>query len=124
MSTKSKSSQKTTSTTTNIQETLQASSDGVVVGDLLQGESISVSNQFPDSVAKAFGQLIELTGQTVDIAAAAGSRAISSGETSLAIVAKKSEIETAPELATLTKLLPTIGLGIAAITLIFIFKRG
>lgn len=70
-----KSSSSTNTTTTQETTTSSAAATGTV-GDVLQGQYVTIQNELPDSVANVFGQLIKLAGQSIDTAAAAGGKAI------------------------------------------------
>ena len=110
MGPKSKSSTQQTST----QSTTQGDISGVVAGDAYQGETITITENFPDNVAAAFNQLINLVGKTVDVAERTGSAAITA-------VAQRTETATQPEVSTVNKLVPVaiiISLGVAA-TMVF-----
>lgn len=109
-SSKSSSSQQSNQTTT------QLTSDGVIAGDLFQGGSVSVTQQFGDNVARAFEQLIDLSAQSLDIASGAGQIAIET-------VASTKESTDNPQLATLSKFTPIIMFSIAAVAAIVIFRK-
>lgn len=68
---KSSSSSNSTSTT----NTSSATSTGVV-GNVLQGQDITVNQELPDQAVEVFKQLVDLNAKTLDIAAAAGNKAI------------------------------------------------
>lgn len=66
------SSSSATSSETN---TSSATSTGVV-GDVLQGQNITVNQELPDQAVDVFKQLVALNEKTIDLAAAAGNKAI------------------------------------------------
>lgn len=63
------------SNTTTENTTSSATSTGVV-GDVLQGQYITVTEELPDAAVDVFKQLVDLVGQSIDVAAAAGEKAI------------------------------------------------
>lgn len=68
---KSSSSSSTASETT----TTTGSATGVV-GDVFQGETIAIHQELPDAAVDVFSQLIDLAGQSIGLAGAAGEKAI------------------------------------------------
>lgn len=111
-----KSSSSSSSTQETINETTQASVDGVAAGHILQGQYVNFTENFSPEVREAFGQLIELTGKSLDLVEGAGSFAIQS-------VADRSEQATQPELSVVRDLVPV--LTIAAVGVVaFLILRG
>lgn len=68
------SSESNTSSTTN---TSSATTTGNT-GQVLQGQNINVNQELPDQAVEVFKQLIDLNTKTIDLAAAAGNKAIES----------------------------------------------
>lgn len=62
------SSAQTTTTTTG-------SATGTV-GSVYQGQTVNITDQLPESAVNVFKELIHLTGNAIDVAAAAGSKAL------------------------------------------------
>lgn len=70
-----KSSSSTATTTSNTTTNTSGSATGVV-GDVLQGESITINENVPDNVIDIFKQLVALSENTINLAAEAGGKAI------------------------------------------------
>ena len=113
---------KSSSSNEQRQETTQLSSDGVVAGDLFQGKSISINQDFPDTVAQAFDGLLNLTGEAINLAGQAGDRALTNAESAIDRVADRSEFGQAPEVKTIESYLPFFMLGMAGVSLYLITK--
>ena len=67
---KSSSNQESSQTTTT------KSVDAVAGGDILQGETITVTEYFPEGVQEAFQQLVGLASKSIDLSRDAGTAAI------------------------------------------------
>ena len=76
----SSSSSSATETTTN---TSTATASGVVSGDVLQGQNIQVTNELSDEAVEVFRQLVGFANNAINLAAEAGSLAISTTQESL-----------------------------------------
>jgi hypothetical protein len=74
---KSKSSQEST------QQTITKSVDAVAGGDILQGDNISITENFPEGVQQAFEQLVSLASKSIDLTRDAGSAAITAVQSSI-----------------------------------------
>jgi hypothetical protein len=99
------------------QETVQLDTDtGVLSGTQVLGRDISIVQQIPEELAKVFGQMIDLVGDTVSVAENAGAAALTA-------VSQKSERVENPELANLTKIMPAIIIGIIAVSVIMVFRK-
>ena len=115
MGSSSKSSTSTSSKTTNVQETQQRSSEGVVGGDVIQGTEIAINNAFPEEVANAFTDLISLSKTSLDAATSAGGFAIDA-------VSQRRQTQENPSLTVLDKTLPLVGIAIAGVIFYFMIK--
>lgn len=80
---KSSSSNATSSTQTSTTTTGSATG---TVGSVYQGETVNVTDQFPQEAVTVFKDLIALTGNAIDIAAAAGAKAIDSNATLTTVI--------------------------------------
>ena len=70
---KSSSSNSTASTQTSTTTTGSATG---TVGSVYKGETVNITDQFPKEAVDVFQALINLSGQAIDVAAAAGEKAI------------------------------------------------
>ncbi|MDX1939669.1 MAG: hypothetical protein SFU99_03910 [Saprospiraceae bacterium] len=75
------------SDSTNVTTTTTGSATGVV-GDVFQGQTVNINQEFPDQIQDVFSQLINLTGQAVNIAAEAGQAALTSSQQSFQTAAQ------------------------------------
>jgi len=108
------SNQTSTNTTTNTTSTsTQQGLDGFNTGRILQGESINVNDAFPESVANAFGQLVDLATYGVDFAGAAGQEAANISKGALETVSNTRFREEQPVLASTEAFIPVIMAGLA-----------
>lgn len=105
---------KSSSSTT--QETAQQGVEGVTTGTILQGDAITITENFPDNVAKAFEQLITITGSALDTAKGAG-------EIAIGAVSERRFQEEQPLLSSSEKLIPLAIGGVVLIAAIFAFKK-
>lgn len=112
------------SSSNQTQETTQLTSDGVIAGDLFQGKSITIDQDFPDSVASAFEQLIGLAGDTVSLAGQAGARALDASDAAIEKVSDRSSFAQEPELQTFERYIPVAMLAIAAVGVYFVTRKG
>jgi len=88
------------------QETTQLSSDGIIAGDAFQGKTVTVNQDFPDTVAQAFSQLIAFAGNTVDVAGQAADKALNATTSSIDKVSDRTSFSENPEQQTLNRYLP------------------
>lgn len=102
-----KSSSSSESTSTSVQETVTPDISGVVAGDAIQGQNITITGLTPDKISEAFSGLINLASHTVDAASAAGAAALQANTKITTDVA-------APTQSTLDKTSPIIGLAVIA----------
>lgn len=107
---------KSSSSQASNQTTLQLTSDGVVAGDLFQGQNVTVSNiqEFPETVADIVKGLIETINNTVE---GAGQLATDS----LGQIAKNAEVQKNPETTTIKDFYPVIIAGFLSIAAIVYF---
>jgi hypothetical protein len=98
-----KSSSSSNSTSTSVQETVTPDISGVVTGDAIQGQNITINGLTPDKIGEAFSALINLTSHTIDAASEAGAAALAANTKVTTDVA-------APTQSTLDKLSPIIGI--------------
>lgn len=105
---------KSKSTTETTQTSTQQDASGVVGGDIIQGST--VYDYFPSDVADAFKGLIDLSNKSIGAAVAAGGAALEK-------VAIREEQVSNPELATLTKILPAIMIGIVVLGAVMIWRK-
>ena len=106
---------KSSSSTT--QETAQQGVEGVTTGTILQGENITITENFPDAVADAFSDLIGIVGSSLDVAKGSGEFAVNA-------VAERRFSEEQPALATTEKCIPVL-LGIAALgAFVMVTRKG
>lgn len=70
---KSSSSNSTASTQTTTTTTGSATG---TVGSVYQGQTVNITDQFPQQAVDVFHELIQLSGQAIDIAAQAGDKAL------------------------------------------------
>jgi len=106
------------------QETVQLTSDGVVAGDLFQGKSVSVTQEFPDTVAQAFEQLIGLAGDTVQLAGQAGARALDNSQDAIAQVSDRTSFSENPNAQTINRYLPVFMLLTLGVSVYLIVRKG
>jgi len=110
-------SSKSSSSTVTEQKTTQLSQDGLNTGNVTQAQGdITIQDYFPEDVAQAFGAVLELAGEAMKGAKGVADQALST-------VATRVEQQDQPELATLTKFMPVIMLGIVATAAVFIWRR-
>lgn len=90
------------------------------VGDVFQGQTITINDAFSDNVSDAFNELIDLSRRVIDVAAGAGQAA-------LVTVAAAAQTASQPDLTTLQSgqdTIKTVALaGIAGIVLYFIMRK-
>jgi len=107
---------KSSSSTSSSQTSVQQSSEGVVTGTVLQGETINVQDEFPEGVQEAFQELIKLSGQSLNLAGDAGQVALDS-------INERADFDRSPELATVkTSVTPIVLTAIAVGGLVFLMK--
>jgi hypothetical protein len=92
--TSSASTQQTSQTTTS-------SDASGIVGDVYQGQSITINDRIPDEVASLFSGLVDLTGKAID-------SAIASGETAINSVSDVKTTQISPDTAQTKILSPTL----------------
>lgn len=109
---KSSSSTSTQQSTKSVQQGLE----GIVSGDVLQGEYITVTENFPEGVVETFGQLIELAGSGLNFASGAGEKAAD-------IIAETKFREQQPVLASTEKYIPVVIAAIAVGGLVLLLKK-
>ena len=110
------------SSSAQTQETLGISSDGVVTGDLFQGKTVSVTNEFPDQVVTVFNALTELSSKSIDAAVGAGKVAIENAGGTVKQISENAQFSASPELSTLKSYMPVAIVGIVGISLILLMK--
>lgn len=111
---KSKSSADTTNTQTT--ETTSGTATGTV-GNVYQGESVNVTDQFPADVADAFKKLIDLSGQAVDVAAGAGQKALEATN-ALATTVKQPDVSVSQDYQKTTRTAMLAAAFVAAVLII------
>lgn len=110
-------SSKSTTAQTSTQTSTALSADGVITGGLIQGAgAVTITDMFPEAVADAFTQLIQLTEKGLVLAGEAGSKAID------AVGDRRAEQEN-PGLATTNSLTQPAVLGAAAFVAYMLLKR-
>lgn len=109
-----KSSSSTSSETST--ESTQQGVEGVVTGRILQGKTITVTEEFPEAVQEAFRDLIDLAGMGLNFASGAGEKAAE-------IVSQTKFAEQQPVLSSIEKFIPVIIAGIAVSGLVLLAKR-
>ena len=115
---------RSSSSNAQTQETTTLESDGVIVGDLFQGKSVTVNQDFPDAVGEAFNQLVDLAGSAISLAGQAGGRALDNAESAIDRVADRSEFAQSPEFQTLDRYIPVAMLAVLAAGVYFVFTKG
>lgn len=78
------------SSSSNSTTTTTGSATGTV-GDVFQGESITITENLPDNAVDVFRQLVELAGQAIDVGANAAGAALESNQ-QLAQAAKQPDL--------------------------------
>ena len=114
----------TTTTTNTTNESTQQGLEGFNTGRILQGESISINEAFPESVSKAFSELIGLATYGLDFAGAAGQEAVNITQGALETVSTTRFREEQPVLSTLENFLPVAMVGLVVIGVgIFVMRK-
>jgi hypothetical protein len=103
------------STQQTSQSTTSQDASGVV-GDVIQGQTINITDNLPEDVKALFGGLIDLASQSIDAAVGAGSAAIES-------VSNVKTTAISPDTSQLKTLTPVLIIaGIALV--VFAFRKG
>jgi len=114
---------KSKTSSTQQQETTQLTSDGVIVGDLFQGKTLTVNQEFGEDVAGAFGQLINLAGDAISAASDAGGSALNLSSDAIAKVSDRASFSENPEIQTLNRYLPFFMLSAIVVGVYFIARK-
>lgn len=102
------------------QSTTTPTVEGVGISDIIQGDRVSVTQNFPTGVQEVVSQLIDLSSKSIQTAAGAGETASRFAERSLAQVAQRLERQEQPEFSIVRDALPIgviLALGFAIYTL-------
>lgn len=115
-----KSSSSTSSSQETYTQTTSTSSTATgIVGDLFQGQTISITENLPENAVEVFKSLVALSSGAIDIAAQAGGRALDTAEK--ASQPDLSALETVQE--TSNKQLRYIVIGAVIISAALLFAR-
>lgn len=111
-------SSKSSSSTASNQTTTQLSSDGVNTADYIVQSTgpVAITNQLPEEVQQIFGALIDLAGDSLNLAGQAGQVAIDK-------VTEKVQTTSNPEITSIQKLVPVFMVGIVALAAVFIWRK-
>lgn len=119
-----KSSSSSSSSTENTTST--ATSTGVV-GDVLQGQNITVNDYLSEDVSDVFKQLTSLVGQSLELVGGAGDIIADANKEALLNTQEFAKQAVQPDLAVLTQGQKTIGYSILAIAgviaIYFVFRK-
>lgn len=74
-----KSSSSSSNASTQTTTTTTGSATGTV-GDVYQGQTVNITDQFPTEAVQVFKALTDLTGNAINVAAAAGEKALASNQ--------------------------------------------
>lgn len=107
---------KSSSKQSSSQTTLQGSSEGVVLGSVIQGSGITLTDYFPQDVADAFGKLIDLTGESLNLTRDAGTAALDQ-------VTKFGELQTQPDLSIIREIAPMLVIGLVVVAGILVWRK-
>ena len=117
---KSKSEQKETNTqVTNTTTTTTSGSAVGTVGDVFQGQTLTVNQYLPDNVLALGNRLIDLASQSAEIAAGAGAKAIES-------IKQVTEAAKTPDLSIVQgsqkQVYYLLAAGVAVVFAVFVFR--
>lgn len=109
---------KSSSSNQSTQETVSSNANGVV-GDVYQGKDITINQELPDAAVEVFKQLVSLTGQSLDLAEAAGTVALEK-------VGDRTQAATQPDLTLAQasmKNVPYIVGAVALVAVIYFWRK-
>lgn len=89
---------KSSSSNKSSQETNSQSASGVV-GDVVQGQSVTINQELPDNAVDVFKQLVGLVGQSLDLVEEAGGAALESSQSAIEKVSDRTTQATQPDLS-------------------------
>lgn len=116
---------KSSSKNQSSQETNSQSASGVV-GDVVQGQAVTINQELPDNAVDVFKQLVGLVGQSLDFARDAGEAALDSSQNAIEKVSDRTTQATQPDLSlslASIKNMPIIAGIVAAVAGIYFWRK-